>query len=133
MTEPPRYLHGPEDGAVHRRRRTFTVADVRSFGELSGDRQPIHTELDEEGRPIVQGLLTATLLTRTGGELEVLARSFSREFERPVCTGEAITCVWRIETVTESANRFELTADVRSENEAGERVLSGAIEGVVRK
>ena len=124
---------GPEEGATYRRQRTFTVEDVRSFGKLSGDRQPIHTEPDEEGRLIAQGLLTATIPTQIGGDLEVLARSFSFEFERPVYTGEEITCVWQTETVIESADRFELTADVRCENEASERVLSGAVEGIVRK
>lgn len=129
MSSPDR----PEEGVTYRRRRTFTVEDVRAFGELSGDQQPIHTEPDEEGRLIAQGLLTATLPTQIGGELEVLARSFTLEFERPVYTGEEITCVWRTETLTESADRFELTADIRCENEAGETVLSGTVEGLVEK
>ncbi|EMA34444.1 MaoC domain-containing protein dehydratase [Halobiforma lacisalsi AJ5] len=67
MTSPP------EAGDVYTYERTVTTAEVRQFGELSGDQQPIHTDPDEEGRLVVQGLLTATLPTAIGGDLEVLA------------------------------------------------------------
>lgn len=123
----------PRAGETYERRRTFTVEDVRAFGELSGDQQPIHTEPDEHGRLITQGLLTATLPTQIGGELEVLARSVTLEFERPVYTGQEITCVWTTETVTESSAGIELTATVRCHNESGERVLSGAVDGLIRE
>lgn len=123
----------PCAGEIRKRRRTFTLEDVRTFGELSGDQQPIHTEPDEQGRLITQGLLTATLPTQIGGELEVLARSVTLEFEQPVYTGQRITCVWKTETVTESSAGTELTASVRCYNESGDRVLSGAVDGLIRK
>lgn len=45
----------PASGDRFTHERTFTPADVRSFAEISGDRQPIHTEPDEDGRLVVQG------------------------------------------------------------------------------
>ena len=74
----------PEEGDVHTVERTFTHEDVERFGEVSGDRQAIHTEPDDEGRLMVQGLLTATLPTAIGGDLGVLARTMEYEFREPV-------------------------------------------------
>ena len=78
----------PEEGDVHTYERTFTEEDVRRFGEVSGDRQAIHTEPDENGRLVVQGLLTATLPTKIGGDLSYLARTMEFDSLSPVYTGE---------------------------------------------
>lgn len=111
--------------------RTFTDADVRQFADLSGDTQPRHTELDSSGRRLVHGLLTATLPTQIGGELDVLARTMAFEFERPVYTGERITCTWTTESVELLDDRWVLQARVVCENEDDEDVLTGSIEGIV--
>src|SRR5205814_469728 len=54
--------------------RTFSEEDVRLFGRLSGDEGVHHVAADEQGRLMVQGLLTATLPTKIGGDLNVIAR-----------------------------------------------------------
>jgi acyl dehydratase len=123
----------PEPGDTHTHERTFTTEDVEQFAEVSGDAQPIHTEPDEEGRLVVQGLLTATLPTKIGGDLEVLASRMTYEFHQPVYTGETITCVWTNESVTERADRYELSVSLSCTNEAGTEVMSGETDGVVWK
>ena len=40
--------------------RTFTVRDVELFTEISGDEGNHHITPDEQGRLVIQGLLTAT-------------------------------------------------------------------------
>ena len=77
-------------GHVFRWERTFTLDDVRRFGEISGDLGAHHVEPDPDGRLIVQGLLTATLPTKIGGDLSFIARSMTFEFVRPVFTGDHV-------------------------------------------
>lgn len=67
--------------------RLFTKKDVEIFTQVSRDEGDHHIEPDEEGRLIVQGLLTATLPTKVGGDYNVLARTMNFEFLRPVYTG----------------------------------------------
>lgn len=129
MTEPS----VPQVGDTYTHERMFTPEDVRTFGEISGDRQSIHTDPDEEGRLIVQGLLTATVPTKIGGDLAFLAREMTFDFRRPVYTGETISCTWETEAVIERDDRFEASGTAVLENEAGETVLVGQFDGVIWK
>lgn len=126
-------MNQPTEYEVHTFERTFTVEDVRRFAEVSKDTQSRHTDTDEEGRLMVHGLLTATLPTKIGGCLEVLARRMDFEFVHPVYTGETVTCVWTNESVEERDDSYYLTAGVVCENDDGDTVLTADIEGVVLK
>ena len=123
----------PVEGETRTFERTFTVEDVRRFADLSGDDQPRHTEPDDEGRVMVQGLLTATMPTKIGGDEAVLARTMEFAFRRPVYTGERITCTSTYESVDERDDRYEFTSNVVCENESGEAVLTATVEGLIRK
>ena len=128
MTDSP-----PTEGDTRTFRRAFTPEEVRQFAELSGDEQPRHLEPDDEGRLLVHGLLTASLSTKIGGDLEILARSMEFEFRKPVYTGETVTCEMEIENVVERESRYDLAGSVTCENEDGETVLSGSVDGLVWK
>src|SRR6056297_1436093 len=91
----------PEEGDVFTVERTFTRDDVRAFAEVSEDTQPRHTEPDEDGRLLVHGLLTATLPTKIGGNLEVLASRLDFHFQKPVYTGDTVSCEWECSEITE--------------------------------
>ncbi len=123
----------PKVGDSYSYERTFTRDDVEQFGRLSGDTQAIHTDPDEEGRLVVQGLLTASLTTKIGGDLEVLATRMEYEFRRPVYTGEAIRCHWETDSVIEREDRYELSATLACRNEADVTVLVGETDGIVWK
>jgi acyl dehydratase len=123
----------PTEGESHSFERTFTTTDIERFAALSEDRQPRHTDPDDEGRLLVHGLLTATLPTKIGGDLEVLARTMEFEFTSPVYTGEPITCTWTNERVEEREDRYDLTASVVCENDEGTVVLTARVEGLVWK
>ncbi|MFC4553366.1 MULTISPECIES: MaoC/PaaZ C-terminal domain-containing protein [Halorussus] len=123
----------PEPGGVRRVERTFTPEDVRQFADVSGDEQPRHLEPDDRGRLMVHGLLTATLPTKIGGDLEVLARTMEFEFRRPVYTGETVVCEMEVEEVEERGDRYELVTSVVCENGDGEKVLTGEVDGLVWK
>ncbi|MGQ3413233.1 FAS1-like dehydratase domain-containing protein [Natrinema sp. LN54] len=125
--------HPPEEGDEYTVERSFDHEDVREFGELSGDQQPIHTEPDEAGRLTVQGLLTATLPTEIGGELNYIARGMEFEFVRPVHTGERITCTCHLESVTERDEYYDVQSTAVCTNEDGEDVLCADVDGIIPK
>ena len=119
----------PTEGERYTFERTFTTDDVRRFTDLSRDAQPRHTDPDGEGRLMVHGLLTATLPTKIGGDLEMLAHTMELEFRRPVYTGDHVTCEWTHESVEERDDGYAVTADVVCTNADDETVMVGTIEG----
>lgn len=123
----------PREGETRSYERTFTVEDVQQFAEVSGDDQARHTEPDEDGRVMVQGLLTATLPTKLGSDSEVLATDMQFQFHQPVYTGESITCRTTYDTVIEREDRYEFVSETVCENEDGETVLSATSEGLIWK
>lgn len=123
----------PREGETHTYERAFTPEDVDRFADLSRDRQRRHLEPGDDGRRLVHGLLTATLPTKLGGDLELLAREMTFEFVHPVYTGEAIACELRVDAVEERDDRFDVTGSVTCRNENDEVVLRGTVEGLVWK
>lgn len=114
--------------------RKFTVRDVELFIEISGDEGIHHLTLDEQGRLVVQGLLTATLPTKVGGDHNVLARTMNFEFLRPVFTGDTIICDVKIdkyERQESKNNRIAITASFSCTNQNEKEVLKGCFSGVI--
>jgi 3-hydroxybutyryl-CoA dehydratase len=121
----------PTEGETRTYTRTFSKADVRQFADLSNDRGAHHEDPDEEGRLVVHGLLTATLPTKIGGDLDVLARTMTFEFHRPVYTGEEIECAVTIDRVEAGESRVDIEADIECRNGVDEIVLTGTFDGVI--
>ncbi|WP_342514381.1 enoyl-CoA hydratase [Sporosarcina sp. FSL K6-1522] len=112
--------------------RTFTVRDVELFTEISGDEGIHHVTPDEQGRLVIQGLLTATLPTKIAGEHNVLARSTRFEFFRPVFTDDTIICEVKIEQYErQENNRTAFMASFVCENQHEKVVLKGDVSGVI--
>ncbi|MCM3576370.1 MaoC family dehydratase N-terminal domain-containing protein [Mesobacillus subterraneus] len=112
--------------------RTFTLRDVELFTEISGDEGIHHLTPDEQGRLVVQGLLTATLPTKVGGDHNVLARNMTFEFLRPVFTGDTIICEVKIEKYEkQEKNRTAIRATFVCTNQNEKEVLTGEFSGVI--
>lgn len=112
--------------------RTFTKKDVELFTEVSGDEGIHHLTPDEQGRLVVQGLLTATLPTKVGGDHNVLARTMTFEFLRPVFTDDTILCDVKIDQYEKQENnRTAITASFRCKNQKDKEVLVGGFAGVI--
>lgn len=112
--------------------RTFTKEDVELFTKVSGDEGVHHLTPDEQGRLVVQGLLTATLPTKVGGDNNVLARTMTFEFLRPVFTDDTILCAVIIEQYEKKENnRIAITASFRCKNQQDKEVLTGEFSGVI--
>ena len=127
MAEPP----AVEPGSRSTWSRVFTVEDVRHFSEVSGDLGAHHVELDAQGRLMVQGLLTATLPTKLGGDLNYLAREMVFEFLRPVFTGEAIECVSTTTKVEKQPGRTYAEFAISCTNPSGKEVLRASTKGII--
>jgi 3-hydroxybutyryl-CoA dehydratase len=120
-------------GEVLSWQRTFTEEDIRLFSQLSGDEGAHHIAYDEQGRLMAHGLLTATLPTKIGGDLNFIARELCFQFLRPVFAGDTVTCdvtitEWQVE---ERFTRMSTTWICR--NQHGKEVLTGHGHGIIRK
>lgn len=112
--------------------RTFTTDDVTLFTTVSGDEGSHHVTPDEQGRLVIQGLLTATLPTKVGGDHNVLARTMNFEFLRPVFTGDTIKCDVTIERFErQDNNRIAIMASFLCTNQHEKQVLKGSFAGVI--
>jgi acyl dehydratase len=120
-----------EEGETRTYTRIFTVEEVEQFAALSSDEGRHHLTADEDGRVVLHGLLTATMPTKLGGDIDFLARTMEFEFPRPAYTGVEITCTATYESVEQRENHTHLAVSFVCETESGEVVLRGRSEGVV--
>jgi 3-hydroxybutyryl-CoA dehydratase len=112
--------------------RMFTKEDVEMFTKVSWDEGDHHIHPDDQGRLVIQGLLTATLPTKIGGENNVLARTMNFEFLRPVFTGDTILCEVQIEKLEpKDNNRTSIMATFQCTNQNEKQVLRGSFAGVI--
>lgn len=92
-------------------RRTFTEGDVALFCGVTGDYNPYHIDqlfLQESWfkRPIIPGLLTASMVTHIGGMIGFLATEMNFQFPVAVYVGDTITCVVTITEKDEQKRIF---------------------------
>lgn len=112
--------------------RSFTEEEVELFTKVSRDEGSHHVTPDEKGRLVVQGLLTATLPTKVGGDYNVLARNMNFEFLKPVFTDDTIKCDVEIEKYEKQKNnRTAIMATFICKNQNEIEVLKGDFSGVI--
>jgi len=105
---------------------------VSAFAELSGDRGIHHVVADIQGRIMVQGLLTATIPTKLGGDMNYIAGHIVYDFARPVFVGDTITCVGTVKGVEPAEGRLNVSLSFVCHNQDGKEVLRGTTEGIIR-
>jgi acyl dehydratase len=123
--------HDSAEGETATFTRTFTNEEVERFAELSQDEGYHHLVADEDDQVVLHGLLTASMPTKLGGDIDFLARTMEFEFPRPAYTGVEITCTTTYESVEERDGHTELEASFVCETEHGDVVLRGRSEGAV--
>ena len=107
--------------------RTFTDEDVRLFARFSGDEGDHHLERDAQGRLMVHGLLTATLPTKIGGDMNFIARELTFQFHRPVFAGDTLEYATEVLDlrVSKGLPRYGLmVARITGTNQHGELAIS---------
>ncbi len=121
-----------EEGQTYSWQRTFTKGDVEDFARLSGDRGVSHLNEDRVGRILVHGLLTATLPTKIGGDLDYIARQMTFEFLRPVFVGDTIRVDVVVTQVSRGPGQLKVAVTCECRNQEGKTVLTGTSHGIIR-
>lgn len=120
-------------GASSRWTRTITNDDILKFGELSGDKGRHHVEKDARGRLMAQGLLTATLPTKLGGDMNYVARAMTFEFVKAVYSGDALECAGVVVSAAAQSQRWRVRLQFEVKNQDGEVVLRGDTSGFIAR
>jgi 3-hydroxybutyryl-CoA dehydratase len=120
-------------GDISSWQRTFTEEDIRMFAKLSGDEGEHHLVPDEQGRLMAHGLLTATLPTKIGGDLNFIARELTFQFHRPVFAGDTIDCEVELVELKPDEQFTRVVSKWVCRNQHGKEVMTGEARGVVRK
>jgi len=121
-----------EIGDVISWQRTFTEEDIRLFAHLSGDVGEHHLAPDEEGRLMAHGLLTATLPTKIGGDLNFIAQEMTFHFHRPVFAGDTVHCDVTLDELEPGEKFTRVASTWVCRNQHGKEVMTGQARGVIR-
>lgn len=113
-------------------KRTFAEEDIRVFTQVSGDGGAHHLAPDEQGRLMAHGLLTATLPTKIGGDMNLIARELFFRFHRPVFAGDTIECVVTLLEATPADGYTNIDTEWRCTNQHGKEVMTGGGKGIIR-
>ncbi len=81
---------------------------------------------------MVQGLPTATLPTKIGGDLNFIARQMIFQFLRPVFAGDTVQCEVTIVALEPTEQYIRLSCQWVCRNQYGKEVLTGQAEGIIR-
>jgi 3-hydroxybutyryl-CoA dehydratase len=119
-------------GDVYSWERTFTEEDIRLFAEMSGDKGSHHMTPDEKGRLMAHGLLTATLPTKVGGDLNFIAREMVFRFHRPVFAGDTVRCEVTIVALEQTEQYIRMSSGWVCRNQHDKEVLTGEAHGIIR-
>ena len=119
-------------GGVISWERTFTEEDIRLFGRVSGDEGAHHVRPDEQGRLMVQGLLTATLPTKVGGDLNFIASELNFQFRHPVFAGDTVRCEVTVVALEQDEQLLRMSVEWVCHNQHGKEVMTGQGRGVIR-
>ena len=87
---------------------------------------------DKEGRIMVHGLLTATIPTKIGGDLNYIAQKISYEFVRPVFVGDEIEAEATIMKADREEKLIRGEIEGACRNQHGKIVLIFKTSGVIR-
>ncbi len=112
--------------------RTFTDEEIRLFAKLSGDKGEHHLVPDEQGRLMAHGLLTATLPTKIGGDLNFIARQITFQFLRPVFGGDTIECEVTLLELEQEDQFTNMRSRWVCRNQHSKEVMTGEARGVIR-
>ncbi len=121
-----------EVGQTFSWQRTFSRRDVEAFARVSGDRGTHHLRPDGQGRIMVHGLLTATVPTKIGGDLDYIAREMTFEFLRPVFVGDTVRVEAMVTKVMSGAKQLAVAVEFECRNQDGKTVLIGSTSGIIR-
>lgn len=111
-------------------RRTFTQKEVENYMVL-GDFVGKHHEIpNEEGQYLLQGLLTASLTNKIGGDYNIIVYRMEFDFVNKAYTDREMTCTNYIDEIVEKRGKKHLTISSKILDDQGTLVLQGLLQGI---
>ncbi len=81
---------------------------------------------------MVHGMLTATVPTKLGGDINYIARAITLEFVRPVFVGDTVRAEAVVASVEPAEGFQKVSLEMVCYNQHGKVVLTGKTSGIVR-
>lgn len=82
---------------------------------------------------MVHGLLTATVPTKIGGDMNFIAREMKFQFHRPVFALDTIKCEARITKYEPADEYINVRTEFVCRNQHDKEVMTGHALGIIRK
>jgi acyl dehydratase len=82
---------------------------------------------------MAHGLLTATLPTKIGGDINFIAQEMNFYFLRPVFSGDTVRCEVKVLELEPGDRFLRMTADCMCRNQDGKEVMRGVARGVIKQ
>lgn len=119
-----------QKGQVITYQRTFTKKEVQEYMVI-GDFVGKHHEIpNEEGQYLLQGLLTAGLTNKIGGDYNIIVYRMEFDFLNKAYTDREMTCVNHIDDVMEKHGKKHLIISSTVTDDRGIVVLKGRLKGI---
>lgn len=113
--------------------KTITAADIEQYSDLTGDKNPLHTDKafakrTRFGEPVAQGMLAASVISACiGSRLPgpgTIYLSQELRFLKPVKVGDTVIARIEVAEVNREKNRVRLKTTLH--NQRGEQVIDGS-------
>lgn len=114
-------------------KKIFTKEEVEFFGKTMGFMGKHHEIPNEDGQLLNQGLLTAILTNRIGGEYNILMYHMDFNFIKKVWTDEEMTCINEVLDIQEKNSKEHISIQSKIYNSKEELVLDARLKGIVLK
>ena len=111
--------------------RVFTEKDLKDYAIIANFWGKHHEIPNDKGEYLLQGLLTASLTNKIGGDYNILMCKMEFDFLKKAYTGRKLKCVNVVDSLINkgSKNFIDIISDVYDEN--GDHLLHGFLRGIL--
>lgn len=111
--------------------RVFTEKDLKDYAIIANFWGKHHEIPNDRGEYLLQGLLTASLTNKIGGDYDILMYKMEFDFLKKAYTGRKLKCVNVVDSLINKGgkNFIDIISDVYDEN--GDHLLHGFLRGIL--
>lgn len=111
--------------------RVFTEKDLKDYATIAHFWGKHHEIPNDKGEYLLQGLLTASLTNKIGGDYDILMYKMEFDFLKKAYTGRKLKCVNVVDSLINKGgkNFIDIISDVYDEN--GDHLLHGFLRGIL--
>lgn len=111
--------------------RVFSKKDVYDYAENSNFWGKHHENPNDKGEYLLQGLLTASLTNKIGGDYDILMYKMDFDFLKKAYTGRKIKSINVVDNIEnkKGKNFIDIRSDVYDEN--GDHLIHAILKGIL--